>query len=188
MDQNEILKELNSRLTPKRYKHSLHVAEKAVDLALSHNLDIEITEQAALLHDIAKDLSLDESKKKAEEYKIVLSEEELFNTGLIHSKIGKEILEKELKITHPEILNTVLHHTTGYPGMSDIELAVYVADYLDPNKKLKNYELIAKISRKNLYQASILVSVAKLDYVIHSLKTVNINSILFYNWLLTKRA
>ena len=105
-----------------------------LNLAALHHLDLELTEKAALLHDIAKDLSDEKSLEKAKELGYAVSAEELENPALLHAPLGALILEKELGMNHPEILQAVKNHTTGCKEMSQLDLAVFVADYLDGAK------------------------------------------------------
>jgi predicted HD superfamily hydrolase involved in NAD metabolism len=183
----QLEKELKKRLTPKRFHHSVNIKEVAIQLAQIHQVDRDKAIQATLLHDIAKDLDVMESFNKAEELSLKLTTEEKNHPPLIHSKLGAEIVEKELGINDPEILEAIRTHTTGKAGMSSLSLVVFVADYLDPEKQLKNYKLISHIARENLYEASLLVSISKLEYVLESLVPFSKESIDFYNWLLTIR-
>ena len=49
--------------------------------------------------------------------------------------MGAYLAEHEYGIKDPEILNAVAYHTTGRPGMSMLEKIVYIADYIEPNRR-----------------------------------------------------
>ncbi len=183
----QIEKEIKTILSPKRYKHSLNVRDISVPIAKKYNLDIKLIEKAALLHDIAKDYDLLESMKLADKYGLDISKEEKNNPALIHSKLGVKIAQNELGISNTEILTSIENHTTGKPNMSIFQLVIYVSDYLDPDRKLINQEIVANTVKKNIFEAALLVCISKLEYVLESIKHINVKSINFYNWLLTKQ-
>ena len=57
-----------SRLSERRYEHTLRVADTAEDLALAHGLDADRARLAALLHDAARETGPEEFLKLAEEW------------------------------------------------------------------------------------------------------------------------
>lgn len=184
MNCNEIETEIKKRLSPRRYQHSLNVKKIAVELAKIYGLNLEKVEKAALLHDVAKDIELLKSMEIALHYEVIISAEEEKSPALIHSKLGAAITEKEFSIKDQEILSAIEHHTAGKPGMTQIALVVYVADYLDPDKNLEDGKLILEIAKRNIYKAALLVCVEKLKYSLQSLKHIHVRGLEFYNWLL----
>ena len=65
---------LKSRLTPKRYHHSLCVAEEAVRLANKYGGDKEKAYLAGLLHDITKNAPPDEHLNIFKRFGIMLND------------------------------------------------------------------------------------------------------------------
>ena len=181
-------KELSLYLNEKRLTHSLHVFETARELCKHHGLDQNKVELAALLHDIAKDLDLMEALVLAQELGLTISTAQKQNPALIHAPLGAALLEKKYGLDDQEILDAIRHHTTGVPDMSPLELLVYVSDYLDPKRKLKNHDLIFETAKNNLWEAALLVCVSKLEYVLESLKHLDLSSIQCYNWLLGQQS
>ena len=169
--------ELRLYLNEKRLTHSLHVFETARELGKHHELDQNKAELAALLHDIAKDLDLMEALALAQELSLPISAAQKQNPALIHAPLGAALLEKKYQLGDQEILRAIRHHTTGVPEMSPLELLVYISDYLDPYRKLKNYDLIFETAKKDLFEAALLVCVSKLEYVLESLKHLDLSSI-----------
>ena len=68
MSVEEILSELKKDLNSERYEHSIGVAEMAEELARKFNCDTEKAYIAGLLHDRAKCMDFDLSKKIALEH------------------------------------------------------------------------------------------------------------------------
>ena len=62
MNQKQAKELVRSRLSDKRYEHTLNVRKMAVKLAKRHDADEDRAALAALLHDAAKEISKDEMR------------------------------------------------------------------------------------------------------------------------------
>lgn len=125
---------LKKMLTPKRYQHSIGVAASAVMLAGLYKEDAGKAYLAGLLHDCAKDLSVEESEQKCIDFEIELDEVEQENHGLQHAKIGAEMVKTLFRVTDPDICNSIRWHTLGRVGMGTLEKIIFVADMIEPNR------------------------------------------------------
>ena len=89
---------------------------------------------AGISHDIAREFSRKKMRRLAEKsYEV--EQWELVKPALLHGKAGAVILRERFGITDREFLEAVRFHTTGMPGMSDLAKIVYIADYIEPNRK-----------------------------------------------------
>ncbi len=122
-------------LDKERYQHTLGVAYTAADLAMRYRLDPERLFTAGLLHDCAKNIPNEEKYELCKKYKIKLNEVEKRAPYLLHSKLGAYIAEHDFGIDDEEILNAIRYHTTGRPDMSLTEKIIYIADYIEINRK-----------------------------------------------------
>lgn len=86
-----IKNDLKENLTEYRYIHSLGVMEMAEELAKVYNVDVESARIAGLLHDIAKEMTKEESLEYVEKNNIAIDEVEKINVSLLHGKIGAHI-------------------------------------------------------------------------------------------------
>lgn len=120
---------LKSRLTPKRYHHSLCVAEEAVRLANKYGGDKEKAYLAGLLHDITKNAPPDEHLNIFERFGIMLNDIEKNAEKLWHAMSGAAYIENVLKIDDKEIITAVRYHTTARAGMTQLEKLLYLADF-----------------------------------------------------------
>ncbi len=128
----EILKE---KLKPDRYTHTLGVMKTAKKLAEQYGCDVKKAKYAGLLHDCAKELTDNEKRKLCKKYHMEITPAEDKNPSLLHAKCGS-ILAKELYgVSDAEILHAIEVHTTGCPNMSLLDKIIYVADYIEPNRK-----------------------------------------------------
>ena len=132
----EIRKALAKELKKERYEHTVGVMYTAASLAMCYGADLEKALTAGLLHDCAKGRGVKEQIRYCEKHGILLTEAELAMPALIHAKLGAYLAEKDYGITDPEILDAITYHTTGRPDMSLLEKIIYIADYIEPNRRI----------------------------------------------------
>lgn len=146
---SRLLKELN----PRRYEHTIGVASTAFCLALKHGEDSEKAYIAGLLHDCAKCFSEEKSLNLCKKYDVSLSEFEKKNASLIHAPLGAAYAKNKYNIEDNDILEAIRWHTTGKPDMNNLEKIVFIADYMEPNRKrLLGLEEIRKLAFQDLDQ------------------------------------
>ena len=120
--------------TPKRFQHSVRVAEFALQLAKRHGADRDKVITAALLHDIGRELRKKDLRKWASKYYQIESIERR-QVVLLHGKAGAALAKERFGIEDGEILEAVMYHTTGKPGMSDTAKIIFIADNAEPERK-----------------------------------------------------
>ena len=55
--------------------------------------------------------------------------------ALIHAKLGAYLARHEYGVKDKDVLSAVTYHTTGRPDMTMLEKIIYIADYIEPNRK-----------------------------------------------------
>jgi predicted HD superfamily hydrolase involved in NAD metabolism len=135
MDRTEMKERLKKKLTPKRFEHSLGVEYVAGCLAMVYDIDVERALVAGLLHDCAKCIPAKEKIRKCEKNKLSVSDVERANPELLHAKLGAFYAHKKYDICDKEILSAIECHTTGKPAMTTLEKIIFVADYIEPNRR-----------------------------------------------------
>lgn len=138
-----------SRLSERRYSHTLRVADTAERLARIHGLDAERARLAALLHDAAREVSREEFLKLAEEWSLPLGEPERESPKLLHGPVAAELARRNLGVEDTEVLEAIRVHTTGTPGMSDLSLIVYVADKIEPARNYPSVTRLRELADRN---------------------------------------
>lgn len=128
----ELDAEMQRILPQKRYMHSVAVAHLAAAYAVSLGYTPEQALIAGILHDCAKAYSDEQLVEDCDNYSIPVTEVERRNGFLLHGKLGAYYARKLYYITDEEILSAISYHTTGHPGMTDLEKIVFLADYLEP--------------------------------------------------------
>lgn len=123
------------KLSESRICHTLGVRETAVDLADRFGARMQAAAVAAVLHDIAKALPLNEMQAAAMRWNLSLPEDVMENGDLLHGPVGAAIAEHELGIQDSEILSSIACHTVGKPGMSKLEKILFISDAIEPNRR-----------------------------------------------------
>ena len=136
MSINEIEEKLSQVLKPERYRHSQGVAYTAANMAMVFDQDIEKAFRAGMLHDCAKGYSLKEQEDFCRKYGICLDEMLPDSPQLMHSALAPFIARDCYQEEDPEILAAIECHTTGKPEMTPLEQIIFIADYMEPNRKM----------------------------------------------------
>jgi len=131
----KLRKELEKELKPDRFDHTLGVAYTCASLAMVHGANVEKALIAGFLHDCAKCLSHEEQLDICEKNNIEITDVERRNPSLLHAKAGIYIASTKYAIRDPEILDAIRYHTTGKEDMTLLEKIVYIADFIEPNRK-----------------------------------------------------
>ncbi len=130
---------LKKALTPRRYNHSLAVADEAVRLATKYGCDTSEAYYAGLMHDIAKDMKGSEQLALLFAAGVELSPVERAAPKLWHAMAGSVLLRD--KYDFPEsIVLAVRYHTTARAGMSLLEKTLYLADFTSRDRDYDGVE------------------------------------------------
>ena len=142
-DKNTEYKEiLKKRLTPKRYNHSLCVADEAVRLAKKYGGDLEKAYLAGLLHDITKNATAEEHLNIFSQFDIMLNDVELSAEKLWHAISGSVYIEHILGISDKEIITAVRYHTTARENMTQLEKLLYLADFTSADRDYDDIDIM----------------------------------------------
>ena len=150
----EMLAELEGRVSPKRLKHIMGVSDTARQLAATYGVDERKASLAGLLHDWDKGLDDEQIRARAEELGIVDEVGPWVVENMpqvLHGPTAATALARE----HPEIpedvISAVYKHTTGAVDMSPLDKIVYVADAIEPSRSFDGLEhLQGEVGKANL--------------------------------------
>ncbi|ASG31383.1 bis(5'-nucleosyl)-tetraphosphatase (symmetrical) YqeK [Fusobacterium animalis] len=148
---NELKEIVKSKMSLKRFTHTLGVVEMSEKLAKIYNADIEKCKVAALLHDICKEMDMEYIKNICKNnFMNELSEEDLENNEILHGFAGSYYVKTELGINDKEILNAIKYHTIGAKNMTLVEKIVYIADAIEYGRNYPSVVEIREETFKNL--------------------------------------
>jgi len=143
-----------SRLSEKRYAHTLRVADTAAELARDHGLDEDRTRLSALIHDAARENGPERFLRLAEEWDLPVGEPERQSPKLLHGPVAAELARRELGIEDGEVLEAIRAHTTGKPGMGPLALVLYVADKIEPARDYPSVQRLRRLAQEDLHAAA----------------------------------
>lgn len=141
---------LQRRLSPGRYVHSVGVANTAAKLAGMYSLDIEKAYLAGLMHDYAREMSGTELLDLGQEHGLIRDHVEVIKPSLLHGVVGAFLLQQAGIITDAQILDAIRNHTTGHPEMDWLGRLIYIADYIEPERKFPGVDKLRTIAYKDL--------------------------------------
>lgn len=147
---------IKNRLSKKRYKHSVNVAKRAVELAKIYDENIEKANVAGLLHDIAKEDSRESQLQTIGKSGIIVNHVEMLSPNLYHSLAGSVLVKEIFSINDIDIINAIRYHTSARANMSCLEKIVYIADLTSKDRTYSNVDLITALANKNLDEAMYL--------------------------------
>lgn len=166
MKLEQLRESIKSVLSENRYRHVLGVEEVCYDLALIYGSDTMKARIAGILHDCAKYLPDDKLLQECQKYNLQVSEAEMKAPYLLHAKVGAAFAREKYGVKDEDILNAIIYHTTGRPGMSKLEKIVYVADYIEPNRKpIPMLDKARKLAYTDLNEAVKFISGRILEYL-----------------------
>lgn len=149
MDQkiHRIEKKLKKELDRERFEHTLGVMYTAASMAMRYGVDVKKALLAGLLHDCAKSIPGKKRLKLCQSNHLPISDTEQKNPSLLHAKLGAFLAEKKYGVHDPDILNAIRSHTTGRPGMSELEKIIFIADYIEPGRQeLPNMKEVRRLA------------------------------------------
>ena len=162
----KIEKKLSKYLDEDRFQHTMGVMYTSACLAMVHGYDVKDAQVAGLLHDCAKCIPNKKKLKMCSEHNIPVSDFELGHPFLLHARLGAYIAHEKYGIDNQEILSAINYHTTGRREMSLLEKIIYIADYIEPNRReIPGLSKIRQIVFQNIDQAICLSSERTIRYL-----------------------
>lgn len=186
MNEVALLDKIRTRLSNKRFKHTLAVKEEAIKLAKCYGYDNKQNViVAALLHDIGRGYD----QKTMNEYvkKYNLDNIYLNNISLAHSKVGAELIKDEFHVNNKDIINAISFHTTGKEKMSLLEKIIYLADIIEPSRQFNGIETLRELSYRNIDEACLFALDLSIKHVVENKEYLHIDTLNARNYLLLNK-
>ena len=85
---------------------------------------------------------------------------------ILHAIYAPYLAKKDYKIEDKDILSAIRWHTTGKKDMTMLEKIVFVADYIEPNrKKLPDLDRIRTLSFHDISEAVKVIAKSTIEYL-----------------------
>lgn len=174
---------IKSRLSDKRFYHSMCVAKKAKELALKYNVDADKAYLAGILHDVTRHSDTEWQLKYMVENGYNPTYIELGNPNLHHQISGSMYVKNELKIDDCEIINAIRYHTTGKADMSVFEMIIYVADVISDDRDYPDVQRMRDEADKGLFHAMLYALSFVIEKCITQKTALHPDTLFCYNWV-----
>ena len=177
---DEIIAKEKSNMDEKRFKHCIGVSQTSRKLAKLNNYDPDKAALAGFIHDYAKQVAPERFIKVIKEQNFdpdLLN----YNRAIWHGIVGAYFIEKELKITDPEILTAIRRHTTADVEMTTLDKIVFVADFIEPGRDFSGVEEARKIAYANLDDGVGFELAHTVDFLITNRKKIYPKTFAAYN-------
>ena len=134
----QLVKIAEKRLKPSRFDHTERTLDLALTLSEIYGVDKKSAETAAILHDFAKDSSVE-------------------GNDLSHGSEAALLAESEFGVENIDVLNAIRYHTTGRACMSDLELVIFLADTLEEGRVYESADRLRNSVKEDLYSGALTV-------------------------------
>ena len=148
--------ELEKRVSAKRFQHSLGVSDACVQLAEEYGLDVKKARLAGLLHDWDKGYDDEGARARVRELGM---EDEIDPVvvenmpGTLHGITAARALGNEFPSIPADVLQAISRHTTAALDMEPLDMVLYIADAIEPNRQFGRIdELRAHVGKATLEQ------------------------------------
>lgn len=184
-DEEWILHRLSDMLDPGRLTHSLGVRDACVTLATRYGADVDKARLAGLVHDCAKGLDDRQLVQLAARYEISVSSWQVADLSLMHGPVGACLARELFGISDDDVLHAVAVHTTGCEDMGVLDLVLFVADYIEPNRTFGGVDEIRTAAEQSLELAALKGYAATVRHLLEADRLIHPSTIHSRNSLLT---
>ena len=159
-------KKLRKELDENRYHHTLGVMFTAASMAMVWDVPLAQAQTAGLLHDCAKCIPNEKKISMCRKHHVPLTAFETAHPFLIHAKLGAYLAKKKYGIEVKEVLNAITWHTTGKPDMTKLEMIIYIADYIEPQRdKAPRLDVIRRLAFEDLEECMYQILKDSMSYL-----------------------
>lgn len=152
-DLEKLRVQVQQRLTPRRYAHSIAVQKQAVYLAKQYGADWYKAGVAGLVHDVCKDMDQDAQLNYLRSCGILLDVLTQDHPPVWHAIAGAEYAHRVMGIDDDEICGAIRYHTTGRRAMTLLEKVIYIADLTSEDRNYPDVGRVRKLATQSLDDA-----------------------------------
>lgn len=161
-------KEIQEYLSIDRYNHSVEVALLAKLIAHANKLNDFNAFKIGLLHDIGKEVDLNQSLEIMNKH---FKEYVNYPKFSYHQFVGSYLAYKDFGVNKKEELEAIEYHATGKKDMSPLGMVIYASDKIEPTRGFDSRKLIEGMI-KDYYQGFVEVLKANKIYLLEHGKDI----------------
>jgi predicted HD superfamily hydrolase involved in NAD metabolism len=187
MRYEHILEVLETRLSSKRFEHSVRVSQQAVRLAEQFGGEIHQARLAGILHDCAREIPNNYLVQKAEALGIVPDSVERSQPVLLHAPLGAKLAQLNYGVIDAAVLQAIVWHTTGGPDMTLLDKIIYVADCIEPGRSFPGVDKLRLLAETDLEATLLAAYNHSIAYMLAEHELIHTSTIEGRNALLLQR-
>ena len=136
---SELYTRIKDEMSEYRFSHTSGVARAAVDLGkLYMQESIDELCVAALLHDITKELTVDEHIALMKKHGLTVTDSDIASPQLFHAKTAElAVRDRYAEFATDRICQALRYHTTGSENMTLFDAIIYIADYIEVGRTVE---------------------------------------------------
>lgn len=128
-------RDLEKRLHRRRFEHAKGVSKTAASLAEAYGTDVCKARLAGLLHDWDKEFGDDEARERARALGVEVDPYVVQTMPrLLHGPTAAAALRCSWPELPDDVIQSIARHTAAAIGMSDLDMIVYIADAIEPQR------------------------------------------------------
>lgn len=148
---------IKNEMSEYRFSHTAGVVASAEELGkLYMQESIDELCVAALLHDITKELTVEEHIALMKKHGLTVTDSDIASPQLFHAKTAElTVRDRYAEFATDRICQALRYHTTGSEDMTLFDAIIYIADYIEVGRtvefcvSLRNYFWSAEPSKMN---------------------------------------
>ena len=152
---------LEEQLTPRRYRHSLGVADTAATLARRFGMNEDRARTAGLLHDCGRAYETAALPMEARRRGIPIGKIESAKPLLLHAYVGAYLIYEVYGVNDAAIAQAVWRHTVGGENMTALDKIIYYADMIEPSRAYPEVERLRELARTASLDEMMLVGLTE---------------------------
>ena len=152
---------LEEQLTPRRYRHSLGVADTAATLARRFGMNEDRARTAGLLHDCGRAYETAALPMEARRRGIPIGKIESAMPLLLHAYVGAYLIYEVYGVNDAAIAQAVWRHTVGGENMTALDKIIYYADMIEPSRAYPEVERLRELARTASLDEMMLVGLTE---------------------------
>ncbi len=184
ISEDKIIECLQQTLSKKRYDHSIHVANMAVELAQIYGSNIDKARIAGLIHDCAREMP---NEKLIELIRLEGNEPDsvsLVQKELLHGPAAIYLCKNKFFIEDEEILSAVQFHTTGKANMTMLDKIIYISDMIEVGREFPGVKELRNLAIMNINSVLLKSFDATISYLIQKQRMIHPDTINARNYLI----
>lgn len=183
-DRHAALEAVRQRLSAESAAHSERVAQTAKRIAEAYGLSSDDAYLGGLLHDWARDMADQELLREARLLGLVVTDVDEQVPYLLHAPVGARLVRRAFSDLGNPVIDAIAAHTFGAPGMSELAMAVFIADSVEPARAHGSASVLcASIGALPLHELFVRTYADGVRHLVDARKPMHPLTLKTWNWI-----